>query len=124
MTDFVTNITGITYTHLKNAPNNQSVIEKAKKFIYNKILVGHTINKDIGVCGLGQWKGWKALVDIAEYPPYKEGNGKLISLKNLTMKHLGKSIQGDRHSSVEDATATMNLYLLNRSPILTHLKII
>ena len=44
---------------------------KAKKLIYNKILVGHTIRKDVEVCGLTNWKGWKALVDIAEFDKYK-----------------------------------------------------
>ena len=33
--------------------------------MYNKILIGHTIRKDLEVCKLTQWKGWKALIDIA-----------------------------------------------------------
>lgn len=114
ITDYITDITGVTYLHIKNAPNTQTVIEKAKKILYNKIVVGHTVNKDIEVCGLKEWKGWKALVDIAEFSDFKEKNGRLISLKNLSLRHLGRSIQEGRHSSVEDATATIDLYKLRR----------
>jgi len=43
----VTDISGITYTHIKNAPSQKDVIESAKKILYNKIIVGHTIWKDL-----------------------------------------------------------------------------
>jgi hypothetical protein len=39
--------------------------------MYNKIVVGHTVMKDLEVCGLKNWKGWKALVDIAEFNDFK-----------------------------------------------------
>ena len=55
---------------------------------------------------------------------YKEQNGKLISLRNLSMKHLGRSIQEGRHSSLEDAGATIDLYQLHKTHILQHFKII
>jgi hypothetical protein len=42
-----------------------------KKILYSKIIVGHTIWKDLEVCGLKTWKGWKAVVDINEYIGYK-----------------------------------------------------
>ena len=64
VTDFLTPITGITFPHLKNAPDLKTTLDKVKKILYNKILVGHTVWKDLEVCGLSQWKGWKALVDI------------------------------------------------------------
>ena len=64
ITDYVTNISGITYTHIKNAPSEKEVIEKVKKLVYNKILIGHTIWKDLEVSGLKDWKGYKALIDI------------------------------------------------------------
>ena len=124
ITDFVTEISGITYLHIKNAPDLKTVLDKAKKIMYSKLVVGHTIRKDIEVCGLKDWKGWKALIDINDYQEFKEKNGKLISLKNLTSRHLGRSIQEARHSSVEDAVATMDLFLLRRSQILKHFHII
>jgi hypothetical protein len=55
------------------------------------------------VSGMQHWKGYKALVDINEFVGFKEKNGKLISLKNLSTRFLGKQIQEGRHSSVEDA---------------------
>jgi RNA exonuclease 4 len=92
--------------------------------MYNKIVVGHTVWKDLEVCGLKEWKGWKALVDISEYADFKEKNGKLISLKNLTSRFLSRSIQEGRHSSVEDCVATMDLYRLRKQQILHQLRII
>ena len=38
--------------HIKKAPFKKEVIDKAKKIMYNKIVVGHTIWKDLEVCGL------------------------------------------------------------------------
>lgn len=67
ITDYITDITGITFLHIKNAPKASKVLDQAKKLMYNKIIVGHTVWKDIEVCELKNWKGWKALVDIAEY---------------------------------------------------------
>lgn len=100
------------------------MIEKVKKTLYGHILVGHTIWKDIEVCGLKQWKGCKAIVDISEYEPFKEKNGKLISLKNLSARHLGKKIQDGRHSSVEDAEATIALFNLKKKEILKQFRVI
>jgi len=64
ITDYLTDISGVTYTHIKNAPDQQTVVEKAKKVMYNKIVIGHTIAKDFEVCGLQHWKGYKALINI------------------------------------------------------------
>ena len=49
----------------------KEVINKAKKIMYNKIVVGHTIWKDLEVCGLKEWKGWKFLIDISEFQGFK-----------------------------------------------------
>jgi RNA exonuclease 4 len=114
ITDYVTDISGITFGHIRHAPSTKTVIENVKSILYNKIVVGHTVWKDLEVCGLKEWKGWKAVVDICEFPSFKEKSGKLISLKNLSAKFLGKKIQEGRHSSTEDAQATMNLFLMKK----------
>ena len=44
------------------------------------------------VCGLSDWKGIKSKIDIAKTNIFKK-EGKIHSLKNLTMKYLGKNIQ-------------------------------
>lgn len=87
-------------------------------------MIGHTVWKDLEVCGLKGWKGMKAVIDISEFTPYQEKSGKLISLKNLSTRFLGKSIQEGRHSSTEDAQATMSLFLLRKKEILKQFKLI
>ena len=77
-----------------------------KKKLLNKICIGHTIEKDLAVCGLKNWNGLKAVIDIADFKIYSPG-GKRISLKNLSYAHLGKTIQEGWHSSIEDAQATI-----------------
>ena len=52
ITDYVTEISGITYAHIKNAPSLKEVLERIKKVLYSRIIVGHTIWKDLEVCGL------------------------------------------------------------------------
>jgi hypothetical protein len=76
------------------------------------------------VCGLKEWRGWKAVIDINEYEAYQEKSGKLISLKNLSARHLGRQIQQGRHSSLEDAEVTIALFLLKKKEILKHFKVI
>jgi RNA exonuclease 4 len=124
ITDYLTSITGISYLHIKNAPKAAEVLEKAKKIMYNKILVGHTVWKDLEVCGLQNWKGWKTLVDISEFKEFKEKTGKLISLRNLSLKYLGRSIQEGRHSSVEDSLATIDLFKIRKMEMLKQCKVI
>lgn len=70
ITDYLTNISGITYHHIKNAKSENEVIEEAKKHMVNKIIIGHTLYKDLGVCGLTNWKGFKGKIDIADSKVY------------------------------------------------------
>lgn len=58
----------------------------------NKIVVGHTIFKDLEVCGLKNWSGFKKVIDIAEAHVYSPG-GKRVALKKLSFNHLGRVIQ-------------------------------
>lgn len=43
ITDYLTKISGITYSHIKNAPLWKDELDKVKKILVNKIIVGHTI---------------------------------------------------------------------------------
>lgn len=92
VTDYVTEISGITFKHIKNAPKQDEVVAEIKKKLLHKILVGHTIEKDLEVCGLKGWKGMKDTIDVSDCKLYSPG-GKRISLKNLSYAHLGKTIQ-------------------------------
>lgn len=79
----------------------------------NKIIIGHTVDKDLSVCGLKDWTGFKKIIDIADAPMYSPG-GKRLGLKKLAYNHLGRNIQDGWHSSSEDATATMQLFLKHK----------
>lgn len=81
------------------------------------MIVGHTIHKDLEVMGMSKWKGAKSTVDIAKYTQYKEG-GRLQGLKKLSSVFLGREIQIGKHSSLQDAKATMELFKLRKDKIL------
>ena len=86
-------------------------------------MVGHTVRKDLGICGLEVWSGIKGTIDICESELYSEG-GKRVSLKKLSEKYLGKRIQERWHSSVEDSQAAMSLFLKNKKHIMKENKFI
>lgn len=91
----------------------------------NKILIGHTIHKDLQVMGLDKWTGISNKIDVAEFSMYKEKNGKKVaSLKRLSESLLNKNIQKGWHSSVEDAVATMELFKINKKKIMKENKLI
>lgn len=79
----------------------------------NKIIIGHTVDKDLTVCGMKDWKGFKQVIDIADAHIYSPG-GKRLALKRLSYNQLGKVIQEGWHSSLEDANVTMQLFLKNK----------
>lgn len=58
----------------------------------NKIIIGHTVNKDLSVCSLKDWTGFKQIIDISDAQIYSPG-GKKLSLKKLSYNELGKVIQ-------------------------------
>ena len=117
ITDYVTDFSGITYAHIKNAPSLESIMERIKKILLAKWVVGHTVKKDIEVCKLSSWKGFKGVIDISQSSAFSE-KGKKTSLKNLSMKFLGKEIQEGWHSSVEDAQVAMELFQKRKKLIL------
>ncbi len=98
---------------------------KVKKLLMGKILVGHTLHKDLEVCKLTDWKGVQQKVDISDFAEYREKNGaKVVGLKKLAISFLNRNIQNGWHSSVEDSVATMDLFKLNKKKILKQLKFI
>jgi hypothetical protein len=40
-------------------------VDKVKKILMGKILVGHTLHKDLEVCKLTGWKGVMQKVDVS-----------------------------------------------------------
>lgn len=119
--DYRTHITGITYGHIKKAPTWEQVKYQVEKVLVRKCVVGHTLWKDLEVMGMSNWSGFKGLIDISKYSQYQEG-GKLQSLKRLAAVFLEKDIQLGTHSSLQDAKATMSLFLLRKQKILSEIE--
>lgn len=67
--------------------------------------------------GMTNWSQLKRQIDISQHPFYQEG-GKLQSLRKLSSVFLQKEIQVGRHSSLQDAKATMELFLFRKGKIL------
>ena len=79
--------------------------------LQGRVLVGHSIKNDLKVLFLTHPK--KMIRDTSVYKPFRAAfNGKTPSLKNLSARMLGVTVQEGEHSSVQDAQATMRLYTM------------
>lgn len=77
--------------------------------------MGHTISSDLKVMGMEGWAGFKSIVDISKMSTFKDEENRIQSLKKLALKYLGLTIQTGSHTSLEDAQATMDLFLYHRN---------
>ena len=109
--DYRFKLSGVTPADLENGEDFLEVQKEISEMISNRILVGHTIRCDLKVLFLDHPRQDRR--DISEYKPLKERTQSYRpSLKLMSEVILSKSIQEDHHDSVEDARATMQLYLL------------
>lgn len=90
--------------------NVNAILRKAE------IVVGHAIHEDIKVFSEGFWKGIETR-DTQAYSGYRKHNGGPKKLSVLSIEILDGSIQGEEHSSAEDAWATMSLFRVNEDGI-------
>jgi len=98
VTDFRTRFSGVRREDLVG-DNVLSFVQaqlKVSELIYNRILVGHSIDNDLKVLGLSHPK--KLVRDTALFRPLCP-RGKR-SLKKLALEHLNRNIQGQEHCSV------------------------
>lgn len=105
--NYRTFVTGIRARHLKYAKPFKEVRSKVKQIIKGKILVGHAIHHDLMALKLTVDK--EKIRDTQSL--YSESTGtSQISLQKLCYQTLGKVIQTGQHSSVEDASSTMEIF--------------
>lgn len=106
--DLRTWITGIKPGDLDFQPLASQVLAEVRQIIQGKYLVGHSIEHDLLVL---QHFGPPAqgIRDTSQFLRWK---GKKISLKKAAKTYLDKEIQTSQHSALEDASTTMELYLL------------
>merc|ERR1711976_38891 len=100
----------------ENAMELHACRKKVGEIIKNKILVGHSLKNDFSALMMTHPK--QLVRDTARYKPLMRpsgrGGGKLRprKLRDLVKEYAGLTIQkdGEAHSSVDDAKATMELY--------------
>ena len=122
ITDFRTRWSGIRARDLVGAPTFDSVRHRVAQLVRGKILVGHAIHNDLNVLNISHppalvrdtafFQGLRrALAAVSD----KYCCSQCPSLKNLCRHVLHLSIQEGEHCPVEDAAATMKLYMRYRN---------
>ena len=111
VTDYRTKVSGIRPQDIKDCEDFKVVQKEISDMLKGRILVGHSIHHDFKVLHLNHPK--KMIQDTSSYKPFRVSFGnRTPSLKNLTAKMLGVTVQEGEHSSVQDAQATMRLYTM------------
>lgn len=114
VTDYRTKVSGVRPHDLKGAPSFKEVQEKVSELLQGRVLVGHSVDKDLTVLMLGHPRSH--IRDTARYPPllrYLPATGKHRSqrLRDIARSELGLVIQEGEHSPVDDARAALYIYL-------------
>ncbi len=94
----------------------EEVRERMGKLLLGKILVGHALKNDLDALLITHPRG--DMRDTARYKPFMRATGRSggklrpRKLRDLVWEELGKRIQveGESHSSVDDARASMELF--------------
>jgi hypothetical protein len=90
-------VSGITAQKLTNCKGLDYWKEKILSILKDKIIVGHTLNSDFQY--LDYIHNQKKIRDLKGFEIGKD-NGKVLSLKKMTLKYLSIDIQNGQHSSV------------------------
>lgn len=113
VTDYRTPVSGIRAEDIENGELFTKVKKEVMQILKGKLLVGHAIEHDLRVLRLSHPK--HMIRDTSTYWQFKQlTEGRTPGLKRLTMHFLGASIQEGEHSSVQDAKAALQLYMLAR----------
>lgn len=111
VTDYRTRYSGIRKRDIEDAPDFDTVQAEVAAIIKDRIVVGHAIHNDFAVLKLTHPP--ERTRDTSHY--FRQlFQGKTPSLKKLCESVLGISIQKGEHDSVQDAQATMRLYVTVR----------
>jgi RNA exonuclease 4 len=127
VTDFRTRITGIRHKDLFGPSSKAITLTEAQKkcadLLEGKLLIGHSVHHDLSVLMLSHPKGMT--VDVSVLPRIlglKEGEKRILALKELSKTHLRVSIQCSAHDPTEDSLAALLLYWKFEKILLKDLK--
>ena len=111
VTDYRYKITGIKPEDIDNGEEFEIVQKEISEITKGKVLVGHTLKCDLKVLFLDHPK--YDTREISQFKPLKEKTKSYRpSLRLMSEILLDKTIQDGHHDSIQDAKATMQLYLL------------
>lgn len=110
--DYRTEISGIRPELMAEGQDYGAVRETVKLLLQGRTLVGHALKNDLLVLNLRHPRNMTR--DTSRYNPIARRIRALgtPSLKSLSKLILGEEIQIGTHDSVQDATATMKIYLI------------
>lgn len=120
VTDFRTHVSGVRPKNIhvtnESAMSHEDCRDAVGKLLHNKILVGHALKNDLSVLMLAHPRS--EIRDTAKYKPFMRATGRSggklrpRKLRDLVLEHLGMKIQveGEAHCSIDDASATMELF--------------
>ncbi|KAL8612750.1 hypothetical protein ACOMHN_033749 [Nucella lapillus] len=117
VTDYRTHVSGVRPYNLRHAEEFVAVQKAVSDFLKGKILVGHALHNDLKVLRYVLFLDHprREIRDTARFKPFRQlFGGRNPSLKKLTAKVLGVSVQQGEHNSVQDAQAAMRLYMRHR----------
>jgi RNA exonuclease 4 len=119
VTDFRTWVSGVTAKHLQSEKAMEVVDcrQKVANLLRGKILVGHALKNDLDALLLQHPK--QDIRDTAKHQFFQRlgaNKWRPRKLKDLALQHLGLKIQvkGESHDSIDDASATMELFKVAR----------
>lgn len=120
VTDFRTFVSGVRASDIRSTNEKAMELHECRKkvaqILKDKILVGHSLKNDFAALMLTHPK--HSIRDTARYKPFMRASGRNggklrpRKLRDLVKEHLGLDIQkdGQEHTSIEDAQATMKLF--------------
>lgn len=112
--DYRTKVSGIRPHNLESGEEFQIVQKEVAEILRGRVLIGHALKYDLDVLYLSHPR--KHLRDTSRFKTFRSlSKGNTPSLKKLAHELLGREIQTGEHSSVEDAKAAMQLYVLYKN---------
>lgn len=113
VTDWRTKWSGIQPKDIIGAIEEDEAKVRLEKLFQGRVIVGHAVYNDLGVLGISIPR--HLIRDTSKLASYREmSKGKPPSLRTLARRFLNKLIQTGEHDLVEDARATMELFLLRK----------
>lgn len=113
VTDYRTPVSGVRAEDIEHGEIFVKVKKEVSQILKNKLLVGHALEHDLKVLRISHPK--HMIRDTSRYGQFKKlTEGRTPGLKRLTLHFLGANIQEGEHSSVQDAKAALQLYMLVR----------